>query len=220
MALAWSGGKDSLMALRALESTPGIEVNALVTTVTEPYRRISMHGVREALLDAQAGGLDIRLVKCRLPDEPDNEIYRERFAATLRPLIDGGVAHVAFGDLYLADVRAFREAQMRSLGIEARFPLWHQSTEGLARGFIADGYRAVLCCVDGEQLSPAFLGREYDAALLDELPAGVDPCGENGEFHTFVHDGPRFAHRIAFVPGRTHVADERFHFLDLIPTTV
>lgn len=217
VALAWSGGKDSLMALLALESTPGIEVTALVTSVTETHQRISMHGVREELLDAQARALGIKLAKCRLPDAPDNEIYRERFAATLHALIDTGIAGVAFGDLYLPDVRAFREAQMQSLGLEARFPLWHKPTAGLAREFIANGYRAVLCCVDSEQLSPTFLGREYDIALLEELPASTDPCGENGEFHTFVYDGPRFALRIACDPGCTHIADERFHFLDLKP---
>ncbi|MGA7966627.1 MAG: diphthine--ammonia ligase [Gammaproteobacteria bacterium] len=217
VALAWSGGKDSLMALLALESTPGIEVNALVTTVTEPYRRISMHGVREVLLDAQARALGIELAKCRLPDAPDNETYRERFAATLHALIDTGIAGVAFGDLYLADVRAFREDQMQSLGLETRFPLWHKPTAGLAREFIENGYRAMVCCVDSEQLSPAFLGREYDVTLLKELPASVDPCGENGEFHTFVYDGPHFARRIGCDPGRTHIADERFHFLDLKP---
>lgn len=215
VALAWSGGKDSLMALCALEATPGIEVGTLVTTVTEPYRRISMHGVREALLDAQAGVLGLGLAKCRLPASPDNEIYRERFADTLRPLIDGGVTQVAFGDLHLADVRTFREEHMRSLGIEARFPLWHRPTADLAREFIENGYRAVLCCVDARQLDPSLLGRVYDSALLDGLPAGVDPCGENGEFHTFVYAGPRFARAVDFGRGRTHVSDGRFHFLDL-----
>jgi uncharacterized protein (TIGR00290 family) len=216
-ALAWSGGKDSLMALRALEATHETRINTLITTVTEPYRRISMHGVREVLLDAQSDALNMTLAKCRLPSAADNAIYREHFAATLRPLIDAGVTCVAFGDLYLADVRAFREIQIQMLGLETRFPLWHTPTAALAREFIADGYRAMLCCVDARQLSPKFLGREYDAALLEELPANIDPCGENGEFHTFVYAGPRFVDRIAFEPGRIHIADERFHFLDLKP---
>ncbi|MGH8128184.1 MAG: hypothetical protein ACRETC_07420 [Gammaproteobacteria bacterium] len=215
VALAWSGGKDCLMALLALEATRGVQIEALITTVTDPYGRISMHGVREALLDAQAGALDMTLAKCRMPNAADNDTYRDRFAATLLPLVDRGVTGVAFGDLYLAAVRAFREAQMQALGLETCFPLWHTPTDILGREFITNGYRAVLCCVDNEQLSPVFLGRDYDATLLEELPATVDPCGENGEFHTFVYDGPRFVRRIAFKPGRTHVADERFHFLDL-----
>jgi len=216
-ALAWSGGKDSLMALRALEAAHETRINALITTVTEPYRRISMHGVREVLLDAQSDALGMTLTKCRLPNAADNAIYREHFAATLRPLIDAGVTCIAFGDLYLADVRAFHEHQMQALGLETRFPLWHTPSAALAREFITSGYRAVLCCVDTRQLAPEFLGREYDTVLLDELPANVDPCGENGEFHTFVYAGPRFADRIAFEPGRTHIADERFHFLVLEP---
>ncbi len=216
-ALAWSGGKDSLMALCALEAADDMQVNALITTVTDPYRRISLHGVREMLLDAQSDALGMTLTKCRLPGAANNDIYRRHFAATLRPLIDAGVTCVTFGDLYLDDIRAFREHQMQALGLEARFPLWHTPTATLARKFITSGYRAVLCCVDARQLSPEFLGREYDAALLDELPANVDPCGENGEFHTFVYTGPRFAERIAFEPGCTHVATERFHFLDLKP---
>lgn len=217
IALAWSGGKDSMMALCALESAPGTEIRALVTTVTDPYRRISMHGVREALLEAQASALGIPLVKCRLPDSPDNDAYRARFATALAPLADEGVTGVAFGDLFLADVRAFREEQMHALGLEAQFPLWHRPTPSLARTIVDDAYRAVLCCVDAQQLDPAFLGRDYDARLLADLPAGIDPCGENGEFHTFVHDGPRFARPVHFETGQAHVADERFHFLDLIP---
>ena len=214
-ALSWSGGKDSLLALLALESAPGIDLCALVTTVTDPQQRISMHGVRESLLEVQAGSLGLPLVRCRLPEAPDNAAYRDRFAGALQPLIDGGVTAVAFGDLYLADVRAFREAQIRALGIQARFPLWHQETRGLARRFVTGGHRAVVCCVDAEQLDPGFLGRDYDAGLLAELPDGVDPCGENGEFHTFAYDGPRFSRPIRFERGGAHVAGGRFHFLDL-----
>ncbi len=214
-ALAWSGGKDSLMALLALESASGIDLRALVTTVTDPQQRISMHGVRETLLEAQADSLGMTLVRCRLPDAPDNEVYRDRFSDALRPLIDRGVTAVAYGDLYLADVRVFREEQMRALGIEARFPLWRKDTPAVAGEFVEGGHRAVLCCIDAQQLDPGFLGREYDAGLLAELPAGVDPCGENGEFHTFVYDGPRFRRPVRFERGRTHVTGGRFHFLDL-----
>ena len=215
VALSWSGGKDSLMALLAIEADPSLEVRALVTTVTDPQARISMHGIREALLDAQAAALELPLVKCRLPTAPDNDTYRERFAAALAPLTNAGVRHMAFGDLSLDDVRAFREAQMRELGITPVFPVWGMPTAELADRLIGGGHRAVLCCIDAEQLDPGLLGRGYDAALLSELPASVDPCGENGEFHTFVHAGPRFAQAVPFSPGRTHVSGGRFHFLDL-----
>ena len=217
LVLAWSGGKDSLMALTALEALPEVRIEALITTVTDPQRRISMHGVRESLLDAQGEALDKQLIKCRLPPRSDNDLYRDCFATALRPLIDSGITGVAYGDIYLVDVRAFRETQMRALGCAVFFPLWHVSTLILARRFITSGYRAIVCCVDSEQLDPAFLGREYNDALLAELPPDIDPCGENGEFHTFVYAGPRFASQIAVAPGHIHVADERFHFLDLVP---
>ncbi len=216
VALAWSGGKDSFMALEALEARDDVRIAALLTTLTEPYRRISMHGVRETLLDTQAAALGLPLAKARLAENADNESYRECFAAALAPLIESGITGVAFGDLFLADVRAFREAQMQALGLDALFPLWGMPTDALAAGFIASGQRAILCCVDAEQLDPEFLGRAYDAELLADLPPGVDPCGENGEFHTFVHAGPRFAHPVAFRTGRREVRDERFHFLDLV----
>lgn len=215
VALAWSGGKDSLMALEALEADPRVEVRVLLTTVTDPQRRISMHGIRESLLDAQAAALGLRLAKCRLPAAASNAVYRERFAAALRPLMDEGIGAVAFGDLFLEDVREFREEQMRALGTEALFPIWGEPTAAMACGFVSRGHRAVLCCIDASQIDPGFLGREFDASLLNELPAGADPCGENGEFHTFVHAGPRFASPLDVRRGETHVADGRFHFLDL-----
>lgn len=215
LALAWSGGKDSFMALKALEARSDVRVVALLTTLTEPYRRISMHGVREALLDAQAAALGLPLAKARMPEKADNDSYRASFAAALAPLVEDGVTGVAFGDLFLADVRAFREAQMEALGLDASFPLWGTPTDALATRFVASGTRAILTCVDAEQLDPAFLGRDYDEKLLAELPPGVDPCGENGEFHTFVYAGPRFTCPVAFRTGRREVRDGRFHFLDL-----
>lgn len=215
VALSWSGGKDCLMALLALEADPDIEIGALVTTVTDPQQRISMHGVRETLLDAQARALGLPLVKCRLPAMPDNDTYRERFADALEPLTASCTTGMAFGDLFLEDVRSFREGQMHSLGLELLFPIWGTPTDQLANRFIGQGYRAVLCCVDASQLRPEFLGRTYDAALLEEFPESVDPCGERGEFHTFAYAGPRFEADIPFKPGHTHVSDARFHFLDL-----
>jgi len=216
IALSWSGGKDSLMALLALEAQPDIEICALVTTVTDPQQRISMHGVHESLLDAQAAALELPLVKCRLPAAADNNAYRENFAAGLTPLITAGMTGLAFGDLFLEDVREFREAQMRDLGLEALFPIWDTPTDTLANAFIALKQNAVLCCIDSTQLSPDFVGREYDTKLLRALPDTVDPCGENGEFHTFAYASPRFGQSISFNTGEIHIAAERFHFLDLI----
>lgn len=215
IALSWSGGKDSLMALLALEARPDIEISGLITTVTDPQQRISMHGIRETLLDAQARSLGLPLTKCRLPPAPDNASYRERFSEALAPLAEAGTMGVAFGDLFLDDVRGFREEQMRTLKLEALFPIWETPTAELAAAFIGQGYRAILCCVDATRLSPEFLGRDYDAALLEELPDTVDPCGERGEFHTFVCSGPRFGAAIPLTRGQTHISDSRFHFLDL-----
>ena len=203
------------MALLALEAAADIRISALVTTLTDPQQRISMHGVPEALLDAQATALGLPLVKCRLPPAPDNDSYRARFAEALAPLAAKGTMGVAFGDLFLEDVRKFREQQMKALQLEPLFPIWQTSTAELGNAFIGQGYRAMLCCVDATQLSPEFLGREYDAALLRELPETVDPCGERGEFHTFVHAGPRFNAALPVTRGQTHISGGRFHFLDL-----
>ncbi len=215
--LSWSGGKDGFMALAALEVDPGVEIVALLTTLTDPFERVSMHGTREGLLDAQAAALGLPLAKARLPVKADNDVYRTCFAAALAPYMEKNIMGVAFGDLFLADVRAFREAQIGALGLVARFPLWNTPSNTLARDFIASNHRAVVVCVDTEQLAPEFLGREYDAAFLADLPAGVDPCGENGEFHSFVYAGPRFTRPVAFRRGRRVVRDARFHFLDLAP---
>ncbi len=215
--LSWSGGKDSFAALLRLEANPNIRVAALVTTLAESYCRISMHGVPESLLDAQAQALGLPLAKCLLPDPCDNDTYCSRFSATLAPWHAAGIHGIAFGDLFLVAIRAFREEQMRELGLEPIFPLWGEPTERLAREFITTGHRAILTMIDAEQLDPAFLGRSYDDALLHELPPTVDPCGENGEFHSFVWGGPRFPQPLNFHPGRREIRAGRFHFLDLIP---
>jgi uncharacterized protein (TIGR00290 family) len=210
-ALSWSGGKDSALALRALTAEGGAPPVALVTTVTEGYERISTHGVRRELLAAQSRALGIALREVRIPPGAANAVYEERFAAAL-----DGVGEVAFGDLFLADVRAYREAQLTALGLRASFPVWGRDTAQLAREFLADGFAATLACVDPRALSPAFAGRAYDAALLGQLPADVDPCGENGEFHTFVHAGPIFGAPIACRRGEV-VSRDGYVFADLIP---
>jgi uncharacterized protein (TIGR00290 family) len=213
VALAWSGGKDSALALRALRAE-GIEPAALLTTVTEGYERISMHGVRRALLVAQAEAVGVPLVEVRIPPVCPNEVYEARFEeAFAGPL--AAVDAVAFGDLFLADIRAYREERLARIGREALFPLWGRDTGELARAFVAEGFEATLVCVDPRTLDASFAGRGF-AAALGGLPPGVDPCGENGEFHTFVHAGPIFAERIAVERGEV-VERDGFVFCDLRP---
>ena len=214
-ALSWSGGKDSALALRAL-TRDGPPPVALVTTVTEAYGRISMHGVRRELLAAQAAATGLELVEVTIPAGASNETYEARLAGALAaPPLDA-VTELAYGDLFLADLRAYREAWCASVRRTARFPLWGRDTAALAREFIAAGFRATVVCLDPARLPARLAGRPFDERLLAELPAGVDPCGENGEFHTFVHDGPGFARPVACVPGE-HIARDGFVFADLVP---
>ena len=214
--LSWSGGKDSALALHALKQDARYQVTGLLTSVNEHYGRISMHGVREALLDAQAESIGLPLYKVKLSERPSNEEYEQKMCAALEGFNAQGIRHVAFGDLFLEDIRQYRLDNMQKINMECVFPLWHRPTDKLAREFIALGFRAVLCCVDEKQLSGEFTGREYDEALLNDLPASVDPCGENGEFHTFVYAGPVFREPIAFAHGERVHREERFHFCDLI----
>jgi uncharacterized protein (TIGR00290 family) len=221
--LSWSGGKDSALALHALRGTPGVKVAGLLTTVTEDYDRISMHGVRRALLERQAeeAGLPLRIVL--IPRECGNEEYGERMAAALREAREpwgDGLRRVAFGDLFLEDIRAYREERLAAVGMEALFPVWGRDTAVLAREFLDLGFAATLVCVDTEALAPSFAGRPFDAELLRDLPAGVDPCGERGEFHTFVHAGPVFRAPVPFRLGEVHLSGigdrGRFVFRDLL----
>jgi uncharacterized protein (TIGR00290 family) len=217
VALAWSGGKDSALALRALRDEHGIEPRALMTTVTEGYERVSMHAVRRELLRRQAQAAGVPLVEVGIPPCCTDEQYRRRMAAALErdPLRE--VEAVAFGDLFLEDVRAYREARLAEAGREALFPLWGRDTAALAREFVAAGFAATLVCVDPRRLDPAFAGRAYDAALLADLPPGVDPCGENGEFHTFVHAGPVLTAPVACATGEV-VERDGFVFCDVVAT--
>ncbi|HKT31870.1 MAG TPA: ATP-binding protein [Gammaproteobacteria bacterium] len=215
--LSWSGGKDSALALHALKQDARYQVAGLLTTVNEHYGRISMHGVREALLDAQAESIGLPLYKVKLSERPSNEEYERKMRTALEDFKAQAIRHVAFGDLFLEDIRQYRLDNMRKPDMECVFPLWHRPTDQLAREFIAQGFKAVLCCVDERQLDGEFAGREYDKALLNELPTNVDPCGENGEFHTFVYAGPVFRRPIVFRRGERVRRDDRFHFCDLIP---
>ncbi len=213
LALSWSGGKDSALALWRLREA-GTPPDALLTVVDEGSGRVAHHGVPRALLEAQAAAVGVELVTVAVPAGGANVVYEERLrAAFAAPPLDA-VGAVAFGDLFLADLRAYREERMAAAGLAARFPLWHADTRALAEEFVAAGFRALIVSVDGEQLPHDFLGRELDAALLGALPPGADPCGERGEFHTFVYDGPGFAAPLAVRPGARR-ADARFAWLEL-----
>ena len=212
--LSWSGGKDSALTLWAL-GREALQPRALITTVTEGYDRISMHGVRRALLAQQAHALGIALVEVVIPPACTNELYEARMAAAFASPPLSAVDAVAFGDLYLEDVRAYREERLAAAGKRGLFPLWGKDTALLAREFIAAGFEAIIVCLDPRRLDASFAGRPYDERLLADLPPDVDPCGENGEFHTFVHAGPIFAQPIPCAVGDA-VERDGFVFCDVI----
>jgi uncharacterized protein (TIGR00290 family) len=214
VALSWSSGKDSAWTLHRLRQDPGIEVVALVTTVNEVFNRVAMHAVRQELLHAQAEAAGLPLIEVPIPHPCSNTDYENRMRALIERLHDERVERMAFGDLYLADIRAYREQQLQGTGIAPLFPLWSEPTATLARSMIAGGLKAVLTCVDPKWLAPEFCGREFNAALLDALPAGVDPCGENGEFHSFACAGPMFRAPIEVEIGET-IERDGFVFTDL-----
>jgi uncharacterized protein (TIGR00290 family) len=216
VALSWSGGKDSALALSALRRV-GREPDALITTVTATYERVSMHGVRRELVARQAEALGIPLVEVVIPPACVNEVYETKMAAAFAAPPLAGIDVVAFGDLFLEGVRAYREERLAARGRRGLFPLWERDTEELAREFIRDGFEAVVVCLDPRALDPSFAGRAYDERLLAELPPSVDPCGENGEFHTFVHAGPVFAEPVACAAGDI-VERDGFVFCDLMAT--
>jgi uncharacterized protein (TIGR00290 family) len=215
VALSWSGGKDSALALWTLRRQ-ALEPQALITTVTEGYERISMHGVRRELLVRQADAVGVPLVEVVIPPACVNDVYEARMARAFTSPPLSGVEAVAFGDLFLEDVRSYREARLAAGGKRGLFPLWGRDTGELAREFIAAGFEATIVCLDPRALDPSLAGRSYDERLLAELPVSVDPCGENGEFHTFVHAGPFLAAPIACKTGDV-VEREGFVFCDLIP---
>lgn len=216
--LAWSSGKDSALALHALQRDSqwsDYKVCALLCTITEGYGRVSMHGVRRELVLAQAESIGIPLVEALIPVKCTNEQYEEVMRTKLEMALGDGIVGVAFGDIHLADVREYRERQMASVGMVPIFPLWGMKPSEVALKFLSLGFRAVVVCVDSKQLDPALCGREYNESFLGELPNSVDPCGENGEFHTFVYDGPIFSKPIAVQRGEIVMRDERFAFCDL-----
>ena len=216
--LSWSGGKDSALALQTLRADSTVEVVALLTSVTREYDRISVHGVRRALLDRQASRLALPLITIELERVTTNDEYENAFLAALkrvdRELPD--VTAIAFGDLFLTDVRAYRERLLEGSGFEPLFPLWGLDTAELARRFVRDGFVARLVCVDTTQLDRSFAQREFDDTLLADLPPSVDPCGERGEFHTFVSFGPGYDGPVEYSVGDIVLRDERFAYADLL----
>jgi uncharacterized protein (TIGR00290 family) len=214
-ALSWSGGKDSALALHELRVGSGPPPRVLITTVTADYKRISMHGVRRDLLSRQARAAGLPLVEVEIPAGCSNDVYEQQLGRALAEAPLAEVQTIAFGDLFLADIRAYREQRLRQVGKQAIFPLWKRDTRALARGFIAGGFEAILVCVDPRRLDPSFAGRRFDAELLADLPPDVDPCGENGEFHTFVHAGPIFTAPIPCQVGET-VERGGFVFCDVL----
>ncbi len=214
--LAWSSGKDSAWALHCLRRTPGIEVLGLLTTINEAFDRVAMHAVRRELLERQAEAAGLPLVTVPLPWPCPNGEYERRMEDACARMLAAGVEAVAFGDLFLEDVREYRVKQLARAGLEPLFPLWGQETAELARTMIAAGQRARVTCVDPAKLDRRFAGREFDAGFLAGLPAGVDPCGENGEFHTFVYESPAFVAPVAIRGGEV-VERDGFVFADMLP---
>jgi uncharacterized protein (TIGR00290 family) len=211
----WSGGKDSAMALHALLQRNDVRVTALLTTVTEGYERISMHGVRRELLKLQAQSSNLPLHEVRIPPQCVNPTYEARMEEALRVHFERGVRKVAFGDIFLEDLRAYREKHLSRIGMTALFPIWKRDTRELIRHFHANKFRAIAVCVDPRILDPSLAGRELDASFFHDLPFHADPCGENGEFHTFVFDGPVLRFPISVRTGEV-VNRDGFVFCDLL----
>jgi uncharacterized protein (TIGR00290 family) len=214
--IAWSSGKDSAFALHEIRRSGDYEIVGALTTVTQEFERVSMHGVRESLLRAQLEAARLPSIVVRIPFPCPNEVYEREMAAAIAQAKADGVTHVIFGDLYLEDIRAYRVAKLADAGMTALFPLWQRPTDALAREMIDAGLCANLATVDLAKLPRSFCGRRYDSALLYDLPVGVDPCGENGEFHSFVTAGPMFDRAIAVTVGET-VIREGYAYTDLLP---
>ncbi len=214
--VSWSSGKDSAFALWEIRNEALIDIAGVLTTISEAYDRVAMHGVRTGLLDRQIAALKIQAIKIPLPSPCSNEIYESRMADACAQMKARGVDQIVFGDLFLEDVRAYRVEKLAATGIEPIFPLWKRDTGALAREMISSGLVAYLTCVDPKKLDRSFAGRRFDESLLRDLPPHVDPCGENGEFHTVVTAGPMFAAPIPVRLGET-VERDGFIFADIIP---
>lgn len=214
--LAWSSGKDSAWTLHVLRQRGDVDVVGLLTTINQVHDRVAMHAVRTTLLQAQAAAAGLPLWPVPIPSPCSNQEYETAMSAVIQRAQAEGITIMAFGDLFLEDVRRYRETQLASTGITPLFPLWGLPTKELAANMIRSGLRARLTCIDPKQISASFVGREFDDSLLAELPPGADPCGERGEFHTFAYAGPMFRHPIPVERGET-VTRDGFVFADLLP---
>ncbi len=220
----WSTGKDSALALHLMLNDSRYDVGTLLTTVNAHYGRVSIHGLRKELLVAQTKAIGLPVEVVLLPEHVSNSSYEDIIGEATTKLLKQGYTHAGFGDIFLEDLRAYREQQLRAVGLEAVFPLWKSNTLELAHRFFADGFQAVVVSVDAGKLDASFAGRDYDASFIRDLPAGVDPCGENGEFHTFCYDGPLFQHPVPFERGekvyREYTVSEQvvsgFWYCDLV----
>ena len=215
--LSWSGGKDSSLALYEIQKSRDYEVAALITTITSDYDRVSMHGLRTILLDEQASSSNIPLEKIFISKNASNDEYESRLKEVLLKYKQLGIRDVVFGDLFLEEIKKYREDLLGKIGMECVFPIWKRDTVKLAKRFIELGFKAITVCVDSNVLGKEFAGREFDEHFLDDLPKAIDPCGENGEFHTFVYDGPVFKNPIDHRLGETVLRDERFYYCDILP---
>ena len=215
--MAYSGGKDSSMALYRLLNDPTWQVKRLLTTANATYQRSSMHGVRLELFRQQADAIGLPLDVVWLTPEDGGEGYRGKMTAVLQNYKSHGLNHMAFGDLYLEDVRQYREAMNQTVGMGSVFPVWGMPTQEFAKSVIQLGFKAIVVCVDTAQLDISFCGREFDEAFLNDLPAGIDWCAENGEFHTFCYDGPIFTNPVTFRTGERTLRENRFQYIDLLP---
>ncbi|MCC5803564.1 Dph6-related ATP pyrophosphatase [Rossellomorea vietnamensis] len=221
--IAYSGGKDSTLALYNIQQNPEYEVDSLLVTLTEGFDRVSIHGVRYEMLKRQSKSLGIPLREVWIPQDCPNEVYQDRMGKAVSGMLEDGVTNMVFGDIHLADVRAYREKMLEGTGITPIFPLWGQDVEELGREFIERGFKTVLTCIDMEQLDRSFAGRVYDEDFLRDYPENCDVCGENGEFHTFVFDGPNFEFPIRYELGDERVTPDvvtgraRFLFRDVVP---
>jgi len=213
---SWSGGKDSALALYEICKTGKYEISALLTTLTEDYDRISMQGVRRVLLEKQTESLGHNLEKIFIPKNSSNEEYENKMRDVLERYLALGVSQVVFGDIFLEDVRRYRDENLDKLGMKGIYPLWKLDTTDLAHKFIDLGFKAIITCVDSNMLDRKFVGKLFDEQFLSELPPKVDPLGENGEFHSFVYEGPIFRERISYARGEVVLRDNRFYYCDLV----
>ena len=215
--VSWSGGKDSALALYEILKGQNYQISGLLTTVTEGFDRISMHGVRRVMLERQADALGLPVETVFISKECSNKEYESKMRRLLQNHRSAGVFSVVFGDVFLEDIRKYRENNLARLGMKGLFPIWNRDSHTLAKVFLDVGFKAVVTCVDLDALDRSFVGRGFDEQFLSELPHGVDPCGENGEFHSFVYDGPIFKKEVSYCLGEIVLRDERFCYCDLIP---